>query len=214
MQMSMIRPIGILGGIFDPVHHGHLAAAQLAAEYFNCEKVLFVPAGVPPHKLSSVTASSEHRLSMLRSALAGNDRAAIWVNEIERGGVSYTIDTLDELAEAYPGVPLCFIIGADNLHEIHTWYRYTDILERVTLCVTDRPGFSMEVPETLRHATIKTFPSPNWGLSSSRIRQLLAQGHSGKYLLPQSVQEYIMKYGLYRQAGTSTLSEQTACKLP
>jgi len=209
----MKRPIGILGGIFDPVHNGHLAAAELAAEYFNCEKILFIPAGTPPHKRSTVTASAQHRLSMLRGALLGNERAEIWTNEIERTGVSYTIDTLDELAAQYPGAPLYFIIGADNLHEIHSWHRYTEILSRVTLCVTERPGFSMEVPQTLCRATIKTFPSPHWGLSSTGIRTLFAQGYSCRYLLPQNVQEYIMSNGLYRLADADTLSG-AACAHP
>lgn len=196
----MVQPIGVLGGIFDPVHSGHLSAAQLAAEHFNCIKILFVPSGVPPHKLNSVTASARDRLAMLELALAGNDRAEIWKNELLRGGISYTIDTLEELATVYPGVPIHFIIGADNLHEIHTWHRYREILGKVVLCVTERPGYSMDIPETLGGATIRTFPSPQWGLSSSELRLLLARGYSGKYLLPESVHEYIMKTGLYRRA--------------
>jgi len=196
----MTLPIGVLGGIFDPVHNGHLAAARLAAEFFNCQKVLFVPSGIPPHKRNSVTASARDRLAMLEAALAGDNRAVIWKNELLRDGVSYTIDTLEELARLYPGAPIHFIIGADNLHEIHTWHRYHDILRRVTLCVTERPGFSMEIPDTLREATIRIFPSPMWGLSSSMLRQLLAQGHSCRYLLPGQVRKYIIENKLYRPA--------------
>lgn len=194
----MTSPIGIFGSIFDPVHHGHLAAAQLAKNYFNLDTVIFIPAGVPPHKAHSVSVASEHRLAMLKLALHDFAGAEIWDEELKRDGFSYTIDTLELLEKKYSSSSFYFIIGADNLHELHTWHRYKEILSKVTLCVTSRPGYSIEVPATLAQATICTFPSPEWGLSSTTLRTFLAQGYDCRYLLPGGVYSYIRQNGLYR----------------
>jgi nicotinate-nucleotide adenylyltransferase len=193
----MTVPIGILGGIFDPVHYGHLATARLAGDYFQFDTVIYIPAGVPPHKTASA-ASPADRLAMLRLALDGEPGAVIWNEEINSSEVSYTFDTLEILSRQYPGTPLYFIVGADNLHEIHTWHRYREILERVTLCVAERPGFTMTIPETLAGATLKTFPSPQWGLSSTLLRTYLSKGYGCKHLIPGPVRDYILHNGLYR----------------
>ena len=194
----MTVPIGVLGGIFDPVHFGHLAIARLACDFFHLDKIVFIPAGVPPHKQTTVTASPEHRLAMLERALAPLPEASIWDREITSTEISYTVDTLVKLREVYPGCPLFFVVGADNLREIPTWHRYRELLDMITLCVTDRPGFSMEVPAVLAGARIETFPSPSWGLSSTQLRAYLAEGYRCRYLLPDTVCEYISDNALYR----------------
>lgn len=199
----MSKPIGVLGGIFDPVHHGHLAVGILAYEHFKLDKLLFVPSGLPPHKAVSVCASPTQRLTMLQRALLNLPGMHLWDREVLRPGTSYTIDTIWELQKTYPNSPLYFIIGADNLHEIHTWYRYKDILAQVTLCVTERPGCSQTIPSTLKDAQIKWFPSPNWGASSSQLRKLLANGYSCRYLLPQAVLDYIAENNLYVKLDTA-----------
>jgi nicotinate-nucleotide adenylyltransferase len=194
----MTVPIGVLGGIFDPVHFGHLATAALARDFFHLEKIIFIPAGVPPHKRATVAASPVHRLAMVRLALHNEAGAIIWDREITSTGVSYTVDTLAALHESFRGAPLFFIVGADNLHEIYTWHRYREILEMATLCVAHRPGYSMEIPETLAGARIEPFPSPSWGLSSTQLRGYLSSGYTCTHLLPDTVREYISVNGLYR----------------
>ena len=198
---GMTVPIGILGSIFDPVHYGHLAAAALAGDYFHLDSVIYIPAGVPPHKRSTVQASPSDRLAMLRLALEGDSRAVIWDREVFNTGISYTVDTLEQLVVEYPGSAVHFIVGADNLHEIHTWYRYREILDRVTLCVAERPGFSTTVPDMLTGARVETFPSPLWGLSSSQLRSYLSNGYRCRHLLPERVREYIFQRGLYHEGG-------------
>lgn len=195
----MSTPIGVFGGIFDPVHNGHLAAARLAYDHFNLEKTIFVPAGIPPHKTTTLSVSPAHRCAMLRIALEGESYAGIWEQEVGRPGVSYTVDTLRELMRLHPGSSVYFIVGADNLPEIPTWHRYREILEMATLCVTERPGYSMEIPAALAGAPLLTFPSPQWGISSTLLRSYLAQGYRCKHLLPDGVYEYILHHRLYRQ---------------
>ena len=199
----MSNPIGVFGGIFDPVHYGHLAVCRLAFDHFNLEHLIYVPAGIPPHKEATISVSPENRLEMLHIALEGEASTSIWEKEVKRLEVSYTVDTLHELMELHPGSPLYFIVGADNLNEIPTWHRYRDILELVTLCVTERPGYSMEIPPMLSTTPLLTFPSPQWGISSSLLRSYLAQGYQCKHLLPEGVREYIFNKGLYRQCGTT-----------
>ncbi|MBN1578886.1 MAG: nicotinate (nicotinamide) nucleotide adenylyltransferase [Chitinispirillaceae bacterium] len=198
----MSNPIGVFGGIFDPVHYGHLATGRLACDHFRLDKIIYVPAGIPPHKVTTISISPADRLEMLRIALEGEAYASIWEEEARQPGVSYTVDTLNELMALHSGSPLYFIVGSDNLNEIPTWHRYREILAMVTLCVTERPGYSTEIPSMLATASLLTFPSPQWGMSSSLLRSYLAQGYQCKHLLPEGVREYIFNKGLYRQCGT------------
>jgi nicotinate-nucleotide adenylyltransferase len=195
LQMAYGK-IGILGGIFDPVHLGHLSVAVLAKESFGLERVLFVPAGTPPHKLA-VAASSDDRLSMLKLALDGIDGFEIWDGEIRRGGYSYTIDTLNELEELYAGARFYFIIGTDNLTEIHKWRKFEEIIGKVTLCVAKRPGHSLKRTEALASAAIEGFLGPEWGASSTMLRGYMKSGRSCKFLIPDAVLNYIKEKGLY-----------------
>lgn len=188
--------IGILGGVFDPVHNGHLAVALLAKEHFGLNEVVFIPSGAPPHK-SAVTASPDDRLNMLKLALAGVDGCSIWDGELRRGGYSYTIDTLNELGGLYKGAKFYFIIGTDNLTEIAKWRSYEKVLERVTLCAAFRPGYGADRPAALASADIQEFPGPMWGSSSTMLREYMGKGHSCKFLIPDAVLGYIAEKGLY-----------------
>jgi nicotinate-nucleotide adenylyltransferase len=190
------NPIGILGGIFDPIHNGHLALAKLAREYFHLHKVLFIPAGIPAHK-KSPKANAPQRLAMLRLSIKHSAEFDIWDGELRRKGPSFTIDTLKSLKKNYPNSPLYFIIGSDNLREISTWRDYREILNLATFCVAHRPGHSMNIPRQLISMTIKKFPGPEWKLSSTMIRRYLASGHSCEFLLPHDVADYIRTNGLY-----------------
>ncbi len=190
-------PLGIFGGTFDPVHNGHLAVIALAMEYFKLQDLIVIPAGLPPHKDSTVHASAQDRLNMLAIGLNGLCCAQIWDGEICRDGFSYTADTLDALRQQYVSRPFYFIIGSDNLTQIVTWNNYQKIIEMVTFCVASRPGFDTQIPPELSDADIKMFPSPEWGLSSSAIRSFFKQGYSCNYLLPDEVLRYIRRNKLY-----------------
>jgi nicotinate-nucleotide adenylyltransferase len=192
-------PLGILGGIFDPIHNGHCAAAALARDYFGLSKVYLVPAGIPAHKYNDGITDAGHRLAMVREVVKGSTSLFLWEGEIRRGGISYTIDTVHEIAAANPRRRLYFIIGSDNLSEIKTWNRYRDILAAVTLCVAHRPKYSLAVPAELKTSDIKTLPSPEWGVSSTMIRRYLAMGYSCEHLLPEGVIRYIKRHNLYKK---------------
>jgi nicotinate-nucleotide adenylyltransferase len=191
--------IGILGGIFDPVHFGHLAIAQLAYEHFKLKKVFFIPAGIPPHKSESVTESATHRLTMLNLAIKSNNAFCLWNEEIKQEGFSFTVDTLHTFKNLYPDSDFYFIIGSDNLFEILTWRNYKTIIKMVTLCVAHRPGYSMRIPQELSRAEVIAFPSPEWGISSTKIRTYIAENISCRYLMPRSVVDYIRKNKLYKK---------------
>jgi nicotinate-nucleotide adenylyltransferase len=192
-------PLGIFGGIFDPVHNGHLAAACCARDYFKLDKVYLIPSGTPPHKSGSVAATAGHRLAMLSRAVKGTKSLMVWDEEIRRSGISYTIDTIRRITQKHPAVPLYFIIGSDNLGEIVTWHDYRQILSSVVLCVAHRPGFPLTIPPELRVGKIRTFPSPEWTISSTMIRRYLGLGYSCEFLLPHGVAAYIKRYGLYKK---------------
>jgi nicotinate-nucleotide adenylyltransferase len=191
-----LSPIGIIGGIFDPIHNGHLACAKLAQEYFGLDKIIFIPAGIPAHK-SSPSASSKHRLAMLKLGIESTPGFEIWQGELRRKGPSYTADSLKELKKRYHGAPLYFIIGSDNLKEIPLWHNYRTILELAVFCVAPRPGHSMIAPPELSSITMRKFPGPGWKLSSTMIREYLCSGHSCEFLLPPKVIRYIKMHGLY-----------------
>lgn len=192
----MSGSLGVLGGTFDPIHNGHLAVASLAKEALGLDKIVFIPAGNPPHKQSTLSTPATDRLAMLQNALQDEANAIIWENEIKRPGLSYTIDTLFELLKEFQS-PIHFIIGSDNLPEIISWYRYKEIINLVTLCVAHRPGYPYSVPEELSNAKIQMIPSPLWGISSTLIRDYLSKGYTCHHLLPNNVIDYIIKNRLY-----------------
>jgi len=193
-----MRRIGILGGVFDPVHFGHLSMAELARSNFGLDQVIFVPAGIPPHK-QSVTTSACDRLKMLRLALADHPYFTIWEGEVNKSGCAYTVDTISDLSGEYPDAKLYFIIGADNLSEILKWHYSNEILSRVTLCAAKRPGYDIKRPDAMRDADIEMFNGPLWGLSSTILRDYLKSGLSCKFLTPDAVLAYITENGLYGQ---------------
>jgi nicotinate-nucleotide adenylyltransferase len=189
--------IGIIGGSFDPVHFGHLAIARLAQEFFGLRTIFFVPASIPPHK-SLPHANPRHRLDMLKRAIKDESGFLIWDGELRRGGKSYTLDTLKTFTKSNPHRPIYFIIGSDNLKEIPLWHKYPELLKLATFCVAHRPGHSLKLPRELRSMRVRFFPSPEWKISSTMIRDYLSKGHSCEFLLPKEVLKYIHKHGLYR----------------
>jgi nicotinate-nucleotide adenylyltransferase len=188
--------IGLLGGIFDPVHYGHLAVARLAIDCLGLKKLLFIPSGRPPHKVQPC-AGRRNRLAMLRIAIKCDRRFGLWDGEVRRKGTSFTIETLDAFTQEFPDRPLYFVIGSDNLPEIRTWRRYREILDRIILCVAERPGHAIVIPRSLPRKRIMFLPSPQWGISSTRIRYYLKHGYTCRHMVPERVLDYISKNRLY-----------------
>jgi nicotinate-nucleotide adenylyltransferase len=207
MDLGMDNRLGILGGTFNPVHTGHLILAQCAAEAFDLGKVLFLPAGLPPHKESTMLAAPGHRLAMLEMAIEGDLRFEVSDIELERGGTSYAVDTAAELHRAYPDAELCFIVGADTLPELHSWRNIYTLLRLCRFITLGRPGFDITgiSPHRLRldppwpERLLKDYATGYMvDISSSDIRHRVAEGMSIRYLVPRAVEMYIAEHGLYR----------------
>ena len=196
--------VAMLGGTFDPVHLGHLIGAQAAAEQLELDRVLFVPAANPPHKLNVPITPAEHRVAMLERALAGSERFSLYLDEITRSGSSYTIDTVRRYrqSELQEGDDLFFIVGADNLAELHTWKNWEALCREVKFVVLAREGFQPDnesLEKKLGSAQILWVKMPLIGISATGIRNSCASGSSIRYLVPDSVAEYIESRGLYRK---------------
>jgi nicotinate-nucleotide adenylyltransferase len=192
-----VQKIGILGGSFNPIHTGHLSIAQLALDFFSLSHIIFVPTKYHPHQKESLTVSAPQRAEMVEIAIESNPNFSVWYGELNRNKVSYTIDTISQLSTKYPNAQLYLIVGADNLESFTSWYKYEEILSQVTLAATDRPNSKIIVPKELNEFDVKIFPSPKWGISSTEIRNYIAGGLSGNYLLPEKVVSYIKKNNLY-----------------
>ncbi len=201
-----MKKIGIMGGTFDPVHYGHLVTAEIARHSFSLERVVFIPAGVPPHKDYSAVADYSHRFNMLRMAISGNSNFELSDIEIERQGPSYTFDTISCLKELWRSTEFYFICGADAVLEILTWHRARELLDMCFFITATRPGFSLEKLEgILRELSseyverILLLEVPALAISSSEIRHRVGQGLPIKYLLPEKVERYIFDNGLYHK---------------
>ncbi len=190
-----MQKIGIFGGSFNPIHCGHLAMAQLAYEHFHLDSFLFVPTKNHPFAKKTLTVSPEQRIEMVNLAISKTPQFQCYRGEIDRDGTSYAIDTILEIKEKYPAAELFYLIGEDNLPTFHKWHRYEDILNEVTLIVATRPG-TVQTDFNLTF-TPQFFPSPEWALSSSRVREYLSNGLSCAYLIPDEVQKYNLNNRIY-----------------
>lgn len=209
------KPVGILGGTFDPVHHAHLRSALELLQELNLAEIRFIPAGRPPHRDSPV-ATAEQRLEMLELALAGQENFVIDDRELRREGPSYMVDTLSDLRNELGDTPLCLLMGMDAFDYLQTWHCWERIPDLAHLVVMQRPGAGLPVseimgglfaerkfhhPEDLKKRSaggVLFQPVTQLDISASRIREVLAQGKSPRYLLPESVWHYICERGLYR----------------
>lgn len=200
--------MGIMGGTFDPIHYGHLIAAEYARCEFNLKKVIFIPSARPPHKNNEDVLDEEHRYKMVDIAVKDNPAFQISSLEMDRKGYSYTVDTIDYFLKNYPGNDIFFIMGADSLLLLDTWKDYQRLAALCKYIVVTRPGYKLNknderlrrLPPELWH-NFRQLQIPGLDISSSNIRKRVIEGRPIKYLLPPGVEEYILNHGLYREEG-------------
>lgn len=201
-----MRQIGLMGGSFNPIHCGHLNMARAALTCGAVEQVLFLPSGNPPHKREGL-ADKRHRLAMAYLAVEGEAGMAVCTEEIERGGVIYTVDTLGILRERMPDCRFHYLIGADTLRVLHTWRHVEDVIRLCAFLVAMRPGEDEAQTRALaedwraRGAQIAFLPARQLDISSTEIRRRLCCGGTLDGLVPRQVQRYIRAHGLYGTDG-------------
>lgn len=192
----MVRPrIGVMGGTFDPIHHGHLVAASEVQQQFGLDQVVFVPTGTPWMK-QGVT-ESEHRYLMTVIATAANPRFTVSRVDIDRGGPTYTVDTLRDIRALHPDADLFFITGADAVAQILEWKDVDEIWDMAQLVAVTRPGHQLRVSE-LPPEHVSVLEVPALAISSTDCRARVASGFPVWYLVPDGVVQYIGKHRLYR----------------
>jgi nicotinate-nucleotide adenylyltransferase len=194
--------LGVLGGTFDPVHNGHVAAAEAALECANLDEVVFVPTGNPPHR-PPAEASPAQRLEMCRLATADDSRFAVSDIEVMREGPSYTLDTLWALRGANPHAELFLVLGWDAASQLRSWHRPDEVLAIAPIVVVTRPGRNAPAEADLKSAgldpaRILLCPRPTPSVSGSDIRRAIAAGKSVAGMVPTSVERYIAAHHLYR----------------
>ncbi|MPV49472.1 nicotinate-nucleotide adenylyltransferase [Pseudactinotalea sp. HY160] len=192
-----------MGGTFDPIHHGHLVAASEVADEFDLDVVVFVPTGAQPFKLDRQVTLAEHRYLMAVVATASNPRFTVSRVDIDRPGITYTIDTLRELRERYPAAELFFITGADALDQILQWKDSTELWSLAHFVGVTRPGHTVET-DRLPQGEYSLLEIPAMAISSTDCRARVAAGKPVWYLVPDGVVQHIAKHGLYRDASTFT----------
>jgi nicotinate-nucleotide adenylyltransferase len=196
--------LGIFGGTFDPPHLGHLILAAEASDQLDLTKLLWVLTPQPPHKLDQPITPLEHRLAMLRLAIADEARFELSPVEMKRPGPHYSLDTLRLLAKGHPGADLILLIGGDSLHDLPSWHRPADLVAACCeIGVMRRPGDSidlsqLEVPLPGISSKVRFVEAPLLEISSSQIRQRVTTGRPFRYYLPPRVYQYILEHPLYR----------------
>lgn len=195
----MPRRVGVMGGTFDPVHHGHLVAASEVQHWFDLDEVVFVPTGDPWQKSDRTVSPAEHRYLMTVIATAANPKFTVSRVDIDRQGPTYTIDTLRDLAAAMPDAELYFITGADALANIFTWRDVDELFALARFVGCTRPGYEMDA-ETLAKIPserVTLVEIPALAISSTDCRTRSERGEPVWYLVPDGVVQYIAKHDLY-----------------
>ncbi|MBI3880106.1 MAG: nicotinate (nicotinamide) nucleotide adenylyltransferase [Verrucomicrobia bacterium] len=187
--------LGLYGGSFDPVHLGHLLVAQAAREELGLDRICFIPAAQSPFKPESKPTAANLRVQMLRLALVGQTRAEVDEQEVRRGGVSYSVDTVRDYRARFPQAELFYLIGADHIAALPKWREAEELAKLVEFVVIPRPGEATQpLPAPFRGRALRGFPL---GVSSSQIRQRVKDGLPVDYLVPPGVAEAIRNHKLY-----------------
>jgi nicotinate-nucleotide adenylyltransferase len=204
-----VRRIGILGGSFDPVHYGHLLLAESCQQQCSLDEVWFVPAAMNPHKPAGTNASDEQRVEMLRLALAGHSGFDILEMELDRGGASFTVDTLELLHTQFLDHEFFLLLGADSLADLPAWKDPQRICELAVLSIVHRLGCAavdldvlaeIVTPEQLQQIRMSEVEMPGMELTSTEIRERVRDSKSIRFRTPRAVEMYIETTGLYRNA--------------
>jgi nicotinate-nucleotide adenylyltransferase len=199
--------IGLMGGSFDPIHYGHLVLAEEVRQHLNLDRVIFIPVGRAPHKAQFKMADPEVRCKMVELAISDNPYFELSRLEIDSEATSYTIHTLRKMKELYGAdFELFFITGADTLLDLENWYEVEEVLKLCTFVGATRPGYVSEEliqkAQTLRetfHAKIELIAIPGLAISSTEIRERLQKGMTVKYLLPETVEHFIVEESIYEK---------------
>lgn len=198
--------VGIMGGTFDPIHMGHLAAAEGARHLVGLHRVVFMPNRQPPHKAGRPVTSAEHRAAMVRLAIAGNPAFAFSDLELHREGPSYTLHTVRAIMEQHPDWRLAFLAGMDSLVDLTTWYEYRTLLTLIDMVIFTRPGYSEAQRDAALAALgteltgrIRLIEVPGVAVSATMLRERAREGYPLRYLVPDAVERYIEENGLYRE---------------
>lgn len=189
---------GIMGGIFDPIHFGHLILAESALAEYNFDKILFIPAFNPPHRTEKPVASFEDRCMMVRLATESNKKFEISDLERDLKSPGYTLAIVDFLRLKYPKIEWRLILGADNIAQFDAWHRPEELLNRVKIVVGMRPGFENDFANSRWGDKVETFKMPLIEISSTTIRKAVKEEKSIRYFLPEDVHQFILSRGLYR----------------
>ena len=196
--------IGIMGGTFDPIHLGHLATAEAVREIFSLDEILFIPAARPPHKLGKNITDEQHRLAMTILATRSNKFFRVSDMEFKRTGLSYTLDTMNELHKNFgASTELFFIIGADSLADLSKWHAAKELVDKCHFIATTRQGVDADFSAVEKffgaaaREHIHPVTTPGLEISSTDIREKIRLGRSIKYLVPEAVEEYILRERLY-----------------
>jgi nicotinate-nucleotide adenylyltransferase len=187
-----LKRIGILGGTFNPPHIGHLIIANEIKYALDLDEVRLIPTASPPHKAADKDVTAHQRLHMVELAVEGAEGLAVSSIEVEKGGVSYSFDTISALKEREPGADFYFIIGADMVDLLPTWHKIDELVQLVTFIGVNRPGALGETPYPVKFISI-----PEIDLSSTFLRARLAEGGTVKFLTPPKVESFIRQEGLY-----------------
>ena len=192
-----MKRIGLYGGAFDPVHNAHLALATLALKQLKLDEVRWIPVGQPWQKSRRLSDGAD-REAMVRLAIAGEPRFVVDRTELRRRGVSYTLDTVRELAAAEPGTEWVLIIGQDQYATLHTWRDWRELVTRVTLAIANRPDVAAAVNAQIARVAHQLVSLPMMDISSTEVRRRVAAGESFANLVPPAVASYIERRQLYR----------------
>ena len=199
--------VGVFGGSFDPVHYGHLLLAECCREQCRLDQVWFLPAATPPHKLDCHLSPAATRIEMLDLAIAGHEPFVVNPYEVDRGGVSYTVDTLRHFRTEHPDLEFFFLLGADMLADLPNWRQADQICQLAGPIVVSRPGMpepdfdalsALATPDQIGLIRRRRVDMPQIDLSSTEIRRRVAEGLSIRYQTPRAVEKYVETHQLYR----------------